>query len=117
LEGTNEDHLVQQPGQFRADQKLKHVVKGIVQMPLKRWQAWGIDHLSSKPVPSLDHPLSKEMLPTLQAEPPWCSFEPFPMSCHWIPGWITEGLKGWGWNRTLSPADFQLLFLSKCLGV
>jgi len=35
LEGTDEDHLVQLPDQFRADQKLKDV-KGIVQMPLKQ---------------------------------------------------------------------------------
>lgn len=32
LEGNN--HLVQLPEQFGADQKLKHVIKGIVQMPL-----------------------------------------------------------------------------------
>jgi len=35
LEGTYSDHLVQLPDQFRADQKLKHVIKGIVQMLLK----------------------------------------------------------------------------------
>jgi len=34
LKGTYNDHLVQLPDQFRADQKLKHV-KGILQMPLK----------------------------------------------------------------------------------
>jgi len=35
LEGTYNNHLVQLPDHFRADQKFKHVVKGIVQMPLK----------------------------------------------------------------------------------
>lgn len=34
LERTYNDHLVQLPGQFRADLKLKHVVKGVAQMPL-----------------------------------------------------------------------------------
>ena len=69
LEGTYNDHLVQLPDQFRADQKLKHV-KGILQMPLKQWQAWGIDHLSRKHVPVLDHRLGKEVLPNVQSEPP-----------------------------------------------
>jgi len=35
LEETYDDHLVQLPDHFRADQKLKHVIKGVVQMPLK----------------------------------------------------------------------------------
>ena len=35
LKGTYNNHLVQLPDHFRADQKLKHIVKGIVQMPLK----------------------------------------------------------------------------------
>ncbi|KAK4816063.1 hypothetical protein QYF61_011071 [Mycteria americana] len=67
---TDHDHPVQLPDRFRADQKLKHGIKGIVQMPLKHWQAWGIDHLSRKPVPGFDHPLGKEMLPKVQSEPP-----------------------------------------------
>jgi len=33
VEGTYNDHLVQLPDHFRYDQKSKHVVKGIVQMP------------------------------------------------------------------------------------
>lgn len=36
LEEACNNHLVQQPGEFRAHQNLKHVVKGIVQMPLKQ---------------------------------------------------------------------------------
>jgi len=35
VEGTHSYHLVQQPDHFRAHQKLKHVIKGTVQMPLK----------------------------------------------------------------------------------
>ena len=35
LEGTYNNHLVQLPDHFRADQKIKHVIKGIVKMPLK----------------------------------------------------------------------------------
>jgi len=34
-----------------ADQKSKHIIKGTVQMPLKHWQTWGINHLSRKPLP------------------------------------------------------------------
>ena len=70
LEGMYDYHLVQLPDRFRADQKLKHVVKGIVQMPLKHWQAWGIDHLSMKPVPEFDTPLGKEMLLNALSKPP-----------------------------------------------
>ena len=63
LEVTYNKHLIQLPDQFRADQKLKHVIKEIAQMPLKHWQAWGTDHPSRKPLPVFDHPLSAEMLP------------------------------------------------------
>ena len=35
LEGTYNNHLVQLPDHFRADLKSKHVVKGIIQIPLK----------------------------------------------------------------------------------
>jgi len=34
-------------------------------MPLKHGQAWGVDHLSGKPVPGFDHPLGKEMVPNV----------------------------------------------------
>ena len=70
LEDPCHNHLVQLPDDFAADQKLKHVVKGIVQMPLKHWQAWGIDHLSRKPVLGFDQPLSKEILPNVHSETP-----------------------------------------------
>jgi len=70
LEGTYNNHLVQPPDHSRADQKLKHVIKGIVQMPLEHGQAWGIDHISRKPVLVFDHPLGKEMLHNAQSKPP-----------------------------------------------
>jgi len=37
-------------------------------MPLKQRQAWGIRHLSRKPVPGFDHPLGKEVLPNVQSK-------------------------------------------------
>lgn len=63
LELTYSDHPVQLLDQFRADQKLQHVIKGIFQMLLKRWQAEGFDHLSRKAVPMFDHILGEEMFP------------------------------------------------------
>lgn len=53
------DHPVQPSDHFRAGQKLVQVIKGIVQMPPKHWQAWGIKHLSRKSAPILEHPLCK----------------------------------------------------------
>ncbi|NXY81657.1 TY3H monooxygenase, partial [Alcedo cyanopectus] len=67
------DPLVQLPDQFRADQKLNHVVKGIVQMPFKHCQTCGISHLSRKPVPMFDHPLCKKTFPNVQSKSPWRS--------------------------------------------
>jgi len=69
LEGTHSDHLVQLPDHFRADEKSKHVIEGIVQMRLKCGQAWVIDRLSRKPVSVFDHPPGKEMLPNVQPKP------------------------------------------------
>lgn len=70
LERTYNDHLVQLPNQFRADQKLKVVANGIFQKLLEHWQAGGISHLSREPVPVFDHSLSKEMLPNIKSKPP-----------------------------------------------
>lgn len=47
MEGTYSGHLVDK---FRADQQLQHIIKGIVQMPHKYWQAWGIHNLPRTPV-------------------------------------------------------------------
>lgn len=49
----------QPPDQFKADQKLKHTIKGIVKMLLKLRQAWGTDHLLRKPVPAFDYSFGK----------------------------------------------------------
>lgn len=40
----------QLPEQFRAHPKLMQEVKGIVQMPLKHWQAWDIKYISRNAV-------------------------------------------------------------------
>jgi len=34
LEGINNDHLVQLPDHYMADQKLKHVITGVVRISL-----------------------------------------------------------------------------------
>ena len=47
-------------------------------MPLNHWQGWGINHLPSKPVPVFNHPLSEEMLPYVQSEPPWVQLRTIP---------------------------------------
>lgn len=41
--------IIQLPEYLRADRKVKHGFKVIVQMPLKHWQPCGIDYLSRKP--------------------------------------------------------------------
>ncbi|KAF4804376.1 hypothetical protein TURU_008479 [Turdus rufiventris] len=48
------------------------VSKKIISNIYKLWQnqAWGIDHVSGKPVPVFDHPLGKETLPNVQSKPP-----------------------------------------------
>lgn len=55
---------------LKCDRKLKHVVKGIDQTPLKCCQVWGIDQFSREPIPVFDHPLRKEMLLNVHSEPP-----------------------------------------------
>ncbi|KAK4830133.1 hypothetical protein QYF61_008560 [Mycteria americana] len=40
--------------------------------------AWGIDHLSRKPVPVFDLPLSKKMLPNVQSKPPLVQLRAIP---------------------------------------
>lgn len=37
-------------------------------MPLEQQQAWGINHLSMKPIPMFDHPHSKEFIHNVQSE-------------------------------------------------
>lgn len=70
LDGTCRDHRVRPPDHFRANQELKHVVEGIVQMPLAHRQAWDINHLARQPVPAFDHPHSAEIFPHVHSEPP-----------------------------------------------
>lgn len=47
IEGTYNNHLVQMPDHFEAEQKLKHIIEGTEY--LKHWQAWDIDCLSLLP--------------------------------------------------------------------
>lgn len=61
---------------FRANQRLKPVVKGTVQILLKPWQTWAIGHLSRMPVPELDH--LKKLVLMSSPNLPRCRFEPFP---------------------------------------
>lgn len=48
-------HSVQLSDLFGDKQKLKHATEGIIQMLLEHWQAWGISHLTKRPVPLFDH--------------------------------------------------------------
>lgn len=71
--------LVQLHYHFRADQKLNHVVKGILQMPLKppHREGWDINHLSRKPVPVLNPCLVKKYFRMSTLNLLWCISEPF----------------------------------------
>lgn len=40
---TYKYHLVQLPEHLRANQKLKHIIRGIIQTHLENWQAWGLE--------------------------------------------------------------------------
>lgn len=72
--------LVQLPDQFRPEQKLSHVVKGILQMPLKppHRQGWDIEHLSRKAVPVLNACLVKKCFQMSSVNLLWRIFELFP---------------------------------------
>lgn len=56
-------------------EKLNHGMKGIVQMFVQHWQAWGIDHLSSLFQDLTICVVSKYFL-MLSVPLCWCSFEP-----------------------------------------
>jgi len=57
---TYKDHLVQLLHQFRAAQKFKRAIMGVVQTLLRHCQAWGTARLSRKPPPGFGHPLGKD---------------------------------------------------------
>lgn len=63
------NHQVQLLEHFRAKQKLKDIIKGIVLMPLDHCQAQGINQLSRKPIPMFSQPHSKEYFPNVWPEP------------------------------------------------
>lgn len=55
LEGTYKADLVQLPGHPRDNQKLKHIMGGIIPKPPEHQQARGISHLPRKPAAAFDH--------------------------------------------------------------
>lgn len=77
LEGTSKDQ-VQLLDHFIAGQMLKYNYKGIAQTSLQHWRYWGIKHFSRKPVPVVDHHLSKEMFANVQSKPT--------LTFPWVPG-------------------------------
>lgn len=70
--GFCNDHLLQLSDQDWPTVKV--CFKGIAQMPLKHWEAWGINHLPSKPVTVFDHPLNNEMFLIVTYECPLMQF-------------------------------------------
>lgn len=78
LERTYKDQLIQLPDQLRPDQKFKHAMNGMVQMPLKHRQTQSINHISRKPVPMFDHTLPKKSFLMSSLNLPQRSFQPFP---------------------------------------
>lgn len=54
VEGTYKGHQVPVSEHFRANQKLKHIINGSIQMAVEHIQVWGISHLTRKPVPVFD---------------------------------------------------------------
>lgn len=76
MEGTFRDQI-QLPGHFRDNQKLRLITEDIVRMPLERWQAWGTNHLTRKPMTVSDHSHGKEFSLNFQFEPLQHSFVPF----------------------------------------
>lgn len=51
VEKLFKEHFLQLSDHLRANQKLRHDTEGTVQMSLEHRQAWGINHLSRKPLP------------------------------------------------------------------
>lgn len=78
LEGTYEDHPFRLPEHIKANQKARHIINGVNQMPLEHRQSWGINHLAQKPVSGFDHPHGQQIFPDIQSEPPQHSFVLFP---------------------------------------
>jgi len=58
-EGTYDYHPLQLSDHIRAEQKLQHVLKGIVQMPLPTLTGAGHHSLLYGACSSFDHPLGK----------------------------------------------------------
>lgn len=72
LEGTFNQVCL--PDCFSANQKLKHIHEGIIQMSLEYWQAWSINHLSRMSVPVFVHPKGKDIFWMSSWNLPRCNF-------------------------------------------
>jgi len=70
LKRTFKGYQFQLPDSFRANQKLKRIIEGIIQMSLEHRQAWDINHLARKPVPVFDEPPSEDISPNVPSELP-----------------------------------------------
>lgn len=95
-----EDQLVQLPDYFKANQKLTRVIEGIIQMPLRHWQAWGT---SRKPLPVLDHPHGKEIFPNIRFEPTLAQISAIPLcyilvGSHQLMGFLPLQDLNWKWS-------------------
>lgn len=86
LEGIFTDHQVWVPDHFKTNQKLKHVIEGILQIPL------GTDshEASITSLKSWFRCLTtftvRKCFPVWCLIFPWHSFDPFPHTCHQFPG-------------------------------
>lgn len=78
------NHQVQLLEHFRAKQKLKDIIKGIVLMPLDHCQAQGINQLSRKPIPMFSLTVKNIFLMS-GLNLIWCSFVTHKFY-HWISG-------------------------------
>ena len=78
LEETYKNHLVQLPDQFRPDQKSKHVVKGVVQMPFSTDWLGALTTSLESLLQYLTNSSVKRCFLTSILNHLWCNFEAFP---------------------------------------
>lgn len=85
LEGTYNAHLVQLSDHFRLDQKLKHILKDNLLMPLTDRLGEPTSSLSKKPVPVSDQPSGwRNASRCLGWASPGTALNHSHKSCHWI---------------------------------
>lgn len=116
MEEVFKDHLVRLPDCFRANQNIKHIIEGIIQMPLRPWQAWGI---SRKPLPVFDQPHGKEIFPNIQFEPTLAQISAIPLCYTFIGLYESTGfllLQGLSRSEAsfISTKQWLLSIISSC---